>query len=412
MMGRKCFFAALAAGFLVCTTARGAVTFTNIADTNTTAPGQSVKFSQFDLPSLSGNDLSFLAFYSGGFGEYTSTVSPTTTSKLIDTGNNIGTHGAVEGLGNNGGVTGSTVTIRALYSGGEGLYKGTVGTAGVSKIIETGTLAPGQTTAFSSFNDVKPSGTNVAFEGFYNSGNGSGIYSSTLTGTSLTKIVDFTSTAPGQGAFTEFNRPDISGTHVVFWGKASTDGIYAGTVGTAGATKIADHTDTVGTHSFSGFDNAPSVSGTEVTFEGVFGQSSGIYSATIGSTGITKIAESGDAAPGTGTTFAAVQDPSTNGQNVAFLGSYIVAGVSKTGIFLDSDGTITSVIKAGDPLFGGVLRSLFPSNSAYDGYRVGFQYSLTNGTTGIAVADLPEPESISLLTIGVVSALARRRGRC
>src|SRR4051812_14749207 len=69
--------------------ARGSVTFTNIADTNTTALGQSVKFnSQFHNPSISGNDLSFLGFYSGGFGEYTATVKPVANFKLIDTGDN------------------------------------------------------------------------------------------------------------------------------------------------------------------------------------------------------------------------------------------------------------------------------------------------------------------------------------
>jgi hypothetical protein len=396
---------------LMCGAARGAVTFTDIADTNTTAPGQTVKFNQIDVASISGNDLSFLAFYPGGFGKYTSTVSPVANFKLIDTGNTIGTHGAVEGLGN-GGVSGSDATVQVIYGTGEGLYHGTVGTAGVSKIIESGTTAPGQTTAFSNFDDVKPSGTHVAFKGFYDNANGSGIYSSTFTGTSLTKIVDQNTTAPGQGAFTSFAAPVINGNNVVFWGQASTDGIYAGTVGTAGSTKIADRTDSpAGRTHFTGFVQTPSVSGSMAAFEGVFSGGAGLYSATIGTAGFVKVAESGDPAPGTGVNFSSVQDPSTNGKNVEFLGDYIVAGSSKTGVFLDTNGTITNIIKAGDALFGSTVSSVGVGNCAYDGFRVSFNYHLANGVSGIAVADLPEPAFFGILILGANCALRRRARR-
>ncbi|HTL30981.1 MAG TPA: hypothetical protein VL282_17250 [Tepidisphaeraceae bacterium] len=384
----------------------GTETFTKVADTATAAPGESGTLSQFHTAELSGNNLTFLAFFSGGFGTYTAKVSPNGVFKLIDTGDTVPGHGAVGGLGNNSGISGNDVAVLVL-SGVNGIYHGTVGSAGITKIVESNVNAPGTTSPFTTFFNPFVSGNNAAFKGYYNNSNSQGIYTATLAGTGLAKVVDFSNTVPGQSNFTQLESPTISGNNIVFWGKGTTDGIYAGTLGAIGASKIADHTDIVNGHSFTAFNNAPDVSGNMVAFQGVFSGNSGVYSATIGTSGITKIAEAGDTAPGVGT-FTAVQDPVTNGRDVAFIGNHKVAGVGRSGLWIEHDGTITPVIDYGNSLFGSTISSLSMGNACFDGYRLAFNYSLANGTNGIAVVDLPEPGMAGLLALGAFLTLRRR----
>ncbi len=395
--------------------ARAAVTFTKIADSSTVATGESSAFTQFHNPSLSGNNLEFLAFYSGGFGEF----SATTTSgpfKVFDTGDTVPGHGAVGGFGNNGGISGGTIAFEIAYTSGYGLWHGTVGSTSITKILDTGTTnAPGQTTKISDLADVKVSGNNIAFKAYYDTGNSQGVYTETLSGTGLAKIVDFSSTAPGSTNFNQLGMPTISGNNLTFWGQsASTSGIYSGTVGTAGATKIADQTDSpLGHTHFTAFEDDPSIGGNTVAFRGIYSGGSGIYSATIGTPGFTKVAEVGDPAGDTGGNFTSVQTPSTNGSGsgVEFFAGYSSPSGNKNAIFVEADGTITRVIGAGDSLFGGVIQFVSIGNSAYDGYRVTFGYQLTNGTAGIAVADLPEPAFAGLALAGTLASLYRPRRR-
>src|SRR5690349_15560299 len=71
-----------------------AVSFANVADTTTTAPGHGA-FTGFDyVPSLSGINVAFQGNYGGGYGIYTGNVGATGAAKVVDTGDTAPGHGA------------------------------------------------------------------------------------------------------------------------------------------------------------------------------------------------------------------------------------------------------------------------------------------------------------------------------
>ena len=189
--------------------------FTNIADTSTTAPGHTAFTSFGTTPSVSGSNVAFLGGYSGGSGIYTGSVGATGATKIVDFTDTAPGHTAFTGFGNPPSVSGSNVAFFGLYSGGRGIYTGSVGATGATKIVDTTDTAPGQT-AFTNFGAPSVSGSNVAFLGLYGGGGGRGIYTGSVGATGATKIVDLTDTAPGHTAFTSFGPPSVSGSNVAF----------------------------------------------------------------------------------------------------------------------------------------------------------------------------------------------------
>src|SRR5205823_2621589 len=99
-------------------------------------------------------------------------------------------------------VSGSNVAFPGNYSGGSGIYTGTVGATGAAKIVDVTSTAPGHG-VFTSFVAPTVSGSNVAFGGSYSGG--SGVYTGTVGATGAAKIADTADIAPGHGAFTSFN---------------------------------------------------------------------------------------------------------------------------------------------------------------------------------------------------------------
>src|SRR5205085_646462 len=120
------------------------------------------------------------------------------------------------GFGGLVGINGSNVAFLGTYGGGQGIYSSTVGATGATKIVDFGNVAAGHG-AFTGFGNPAISGNNVAFLGLYSGGRG--IYRGTVGATAATKIVEIGDTAPGHGVFTDFrNSPSISGNTVAFVG--------------------------------------------------------------------------------------------------------------------------------------------------------------------------------------------------
>jgi hypothetical protein len=385
------------------------VTYSIVADTTTTAPGHGA-FIGFVIPTLSGSNVAFQGNYSGGQGIYTGTVGATGATKVVDTDDIAPGHGAFTGLGITATLSGSNLAFHGAYSGGSGIYTGTMGATGAAKIVDVGDTAPGHG-LFSEFGNPSVSGSNVAFRGTF--AGGLGIYTGTVGAGGAAKVVETGDIAPGHGAFTDLGQfATVNGSNVVFIGSYSGgNGIYAGSVGATGAAKVVDFGNSAPGHgAFTGF-NTVSVSGSNLAFQGLYSGGQGIYTGSVGATGAAKVVDTGDTAPGHGafTSFGAT--PSLSGSNVAFAGFYS----GGQGIYLVSGGaggSLSAVLNSGDPLFGSTVSSLNVSPFAYDNNAIAFSYTLANGRSGIGVAIVPEPASLGVMALGGLTLLRRRpRGR-
>ena len=154
--------------------------YTDIADTTITAPGESTKYYGFFTPTISGNNVVFAANY------------------------------------NNSSYT--------------GIYTGTAGSTGATRIADFSTTAPGQTSTFTQLQYPAISGGNVTFVGNYNGGFGVYLNTSGAT-TPLARIADSSTVPTGQtNAFSDIEIPSVSGGTVAFLGgNGIVQGIYTGT---------------------------------------------------------------------------------------------------------------------------------------------------------------------------------------
>jgi hypothetical protein len=88
-------------------------------------------------------------------------------------------------------------------------------------------------------------------------------------------------------------------------------------------------------------------------------------------------------------------------------------GGSDSGIFTSNGGILSSVIDTGDTLFGSTVTSLsFDESGLDDSGNIAFSYTLSDGRSGVAIADfsaVPEPASLCILGFGASMLLARRR---
>jgi hypothetical protein len=108
-----------------CARAAAGVSYSNVADTTTPAPGHGA-LTFFGLwPSLSGGNVAFRGFYSGGEGVYTGSVGATGAAKIVDVGDNAPGHGAFNAF-NPPSVGGSNVAFLGGHNAGTGIYTGTV----------------------------------------------------------------------------------------------------------------------------------------------------------------------------------------------------------------------------------------------------------------------------------------------
>src|SRR5207237_8392287 len=111
------------------------VTLSNVADTTTIAPGHGA-FTSFGTPSLSGSNVAFIAFYSGGSGIYTGNAGATGAAKVVDLGDAAPGHGAFTSFGS-ASCRGSDndVAFEGGCGGGYGVSSGEVGTRGATRVV-------------------------------------------------------------------------------------------------------------------------------------------------------------------------------------------------------------------------------------------------------------------------------------
>jgi hypothetical protein len=388
-------------------------TYTNVVDTTTIAPGQTTAFTSFGTaPTLSGGTVAFAGIYSGGLGIYTGTGGTNANSRVVDsTVTAPGGSGTFNNVASVPVISGSNVGFNGSSNTSNGVYTGTAGTFGASRVADTTLTAPGQATAFTTFGVTSISGSNVAFIGNYSGG--AGVYTGTAGTFGASRVIDRSANAPGQTTvFTALSTPTISGSNVAFNGTYSGgSGIYTGTAGATGASRVADTTLTVPGQAtaFTSFSPA-SISGSTVAFRGVYSAGSGIYTGTAGAFGAARLVDLTTTAPGRGVLFTGFGTAvSISGSNVAFTGTY--TGGSDLCLLLN--GTLVEVIATGSPLFGSTVSSLAISSYSLDVNQIAFRYTLATGVTGMAVASVPEPSTWALMACGagLLGVTLHRRAR-
>jgi hypothetical protein len=218
-------------------------------------------------------------------------------------------------------LSGSNVAFRGLGGAGqEGIYlfNGTERT----RVADLTTMTPDGTGTFTSLSPPLLSESNVAFVGRGGAGQ-EGIY--LFNGTTLIRIADRTTTIPGgSGTFTSFSFPALSGGNVAFrgLGGAGQQGIYL--FSRNELIRVADLTTVTpaGNGTFTGFED-PLLSGANVAFRASGGSGKqGIY--LFSGTKLLRIVDLTIPIPDFGSgTFTSVSFPALSGGNVAFIGSVV-----------------------------------------------------------------------------------------
>ena len=226
-----------------------------------------------------------------------------------------------------------------------------------TKIADVSTAAPGAGSNFTDLSAISIDGNNVVFVGLSNSNTTTGIYTSTISGLSLSKIADTTTTGTDSGTplsspFSTLLTPSISGTNVAF--RATTNslaGIYTGSIGAVGGSLVAQQNDEAAElHEKITSAVAPSISGTNVVFfsnyanDGTGGVSgSGLYAGTAGvHTTPAILADRLTTIPGRGTFTSFNNNLSVDGNLATFEARYSGGG---NGIYtVKTDGTGGSLI--------------------------------------------------------------------
>jgi hypothetical protein len=143
--------------------------------------------------------------------------------------------------------------------------------------------------------------------------------------------------------------------------------------------------------------------------------STGIYLRPAGSTGsfLQTIADTNTIIPSFDgiTRFGAFDNVAIDGGVVAFIGS--PDNSTQGGIFAASGGSIIEVISPGDTLDGRTVASLsFSDDRPLSGRDLVFTANFSDGSTGLFLAAVPEPEVAGLAAIGLIAAAASRGRRC
>jgi len=286
-----------------------------------------------------------------------------TFTKVVDTTDVFPGQGAAL-VFNGQSLTGNTVLFKAqLLNGTVGVYTATVGVPGVSKIVDNHDTTPdGGGYGYDYLSTNVPAGANVALGSSL--GSTTAIYTGSVSAFVPTRLVGSGDPVPGHGTFTNVGDLSISGNNVVFKGVYGaglllSQGLYAGTVGIAAVAKIVEVGDSApGSAAFgptSFFNSFPVVSGNNIAFLDGFGGGRGIFTATVGVAGATKLADTSTSAPDGGV-FTGFGKFSISGANVAFQGS-----AANTGVYMGN---------AGMSALSVVANSLIPAPSGI-GYLFG-----------------------------------------
>jgi hypothetical protein len=107
------------------------------------------------------------------------------------------------------------------------------------------------------------------------------------------------------------------------------------------------------------------------------------------------------------TKFGAYKNVAIDGSVIAFIGG---PASGPEGIFAASDGSLAEVVSVGDTLDGKTITGLtFSSDRPLSGSDLVFTATFGDGSSGLFLAEVPEPATAVLLLLGAIPLLTRRR---
>jgi len=378
------------------------ITFTKIVDTNTLIPSGTGGFTQLDIPSIDGNHVAFLGvgandqrgIYADNGGLHmevnTTTAIPGETENFTTFGRPVFDNGDLGFLGFG-------------PSGHEGVY---LKSGQLAATADTSTDVPGGSGKFADFGTsvtgISLSGSQVAFRGLGLNGE-RGIYSHS---DSLNIVADTNSLLPDQqSTFASFGSVATSGGDTAFVGTDSNgvNGIY---LETGSLSTIVDESTVApgGKGNFDAFGNFV-FQGNHIAFSAVDGLgNNGVYSIIDGN--LRTVIDEDVLLPGTTNFFGGIGGISLDGDIIAFMA---VDSMGVDGLFAEVGSSLINIAKEGDLLDGELLSTVSFGLDGIDGSRLAFLAGFESGEQAIYVVTIPEPTTVSLLALGGLAFLRRKR---
>lgn len=368
---------------------------TIIADTNTPVPGGQGNFTFFTFPTIGGYGVAFQGsdasqdnniFISSG-GQLEVLVRENAPYPEL---------GAFTSLGRPSAGDDQVAFWGEGLLGGPGIY--TARHNELSVVANTLIAVPGGTGNFTKFGTDIPgiAGNLVAFVGYSEDGK-PGVYAGTPGAGEVSLVANSQTAVPeGQGNFTSFSGPAVSGNQVAFFANNTSTspiqaGIYIAEVGGA-VIKVADLQTAApdGSGMFQGF-TVPTLSNGVVAFVSINQSGSGVYRWASGS--LTTVANVNTQVPGQQATFGGFNNsaPSSAGSTIAFNAT---SSEGITGNYASANGVLVKVLDERDTIDGqtsiGAGLGLDTHQLAADG-TLAFYDLLANGVYGIYTAPVPSP---------------------
>jgi len=405
------------------TEARAAFAIARVALTGDTAPDDHGVFTGFQFPSLEGGMVAFVANFNDGM-EFGSGVFkgsfPGGLVLLVETGDPIPLSpeeflGFCSTPSIEAGVVAFCADDTTQPFRLEGIYEaGGVGPL-VRIVVDESTAQPGSLDNFSGFGAPSRDGGALAFAGVGSTGL-RGVYRT--GGGGVVTIADANTTVPGtSGTFlgSSLAEPSLDSGMVAFTGTENTlpmvarRGIYLDDGVSPGLSVVADSTDAApgSGQTFQAF-SSPSLSGGTVAFQAAAGGLPAVY---VGDADLLEVvADTMTAIPGGDGLFTGFGGKVSHdlGQ-VAFLG---FGDAGQEGVYVDRGDGPEKVVALGDLLDGRTVEGVDFRSEGLSGDKLTFRADFEDGAEGIYLVRLPESGALlgSIASLAAIGLWARLRG--